>query len=78
MPRGGLRRGITGRERERLAAHGIGLRRVVLSEPYTSELDPHERVVGLDAQRTLECRGRLGRVAARGLLVGLGDECARR
>src|SRR6266513_838353 len=73
-----LRAGICGGERQRLAAHGLGLRRVVLGKPHPPELDPQQRIARLDAQCALERRGRLTVLAAAGLGARLRHQRAGR
>src|SRR5213076_1546760 len=77
-PTRGLGRRVPGGKRYGLAPHRIGLRGVAFAEPHAPELDPQQRVVGLDAQRPLEGRRRLTELAAAGLRVRLRDERSRR
>jgi hypothetical protein len=73
-PGRGLSGRVTGREAEGLAAHGIGLRRIVLPQAHATQFGPQKRVVRLDAQGTLERRRRLSVVTAVALAVRLSDE----
>jgi hypothetical protein len=74
LPRGGLRGGITRRERQRLAPHVLGLREIILREAQLAHFNPQQRIVGLDAQRPLQRFRRDGVVAGRSLRSRLRDQ----
>ncbi len=69
-----LRALITARQRERLAAAALGLVGLAFQESQSTEFDPQQRIIRLDAQRAVERRGGAVNIAVRCLVVRLSHE----
>jgi hypothetical protein len=61
-------------ERQCFVAHAVGLGVIARGVPNSTELDPEQWVVRLDAHGALDRSGGKTEVAARHLLVGLGNQ----
>jgi hypothetical protein len=78
MTRLSLGRAIAARQRKGFAGATLGLTRVAFRQPQLAALDPQQRIVRFDAQRTVQCSRGAIEIAARHEAVRLGDERAGR